>query len=414
MMDNDFGIGSESMTVGTDFGKIPDEGGINRRNFCSTMAALAAVGPTRMIDHELSLTEDVSKSSTISSSITKSFHQIFFEAAQDMGRVKDSSVDLVVTSPPYPMIEMWDGIFAMQNHEIAEAMGRNPDSAFELMHRELDKIWIECFRVLKNGGIMCVNIGDATRTVNKGFRLYNNHSRVVSACLNAGFVNLPNIIWRKQTNAPNKFMGSGMLPCGAYVTLEHEWILVFRKGGKRSYKSEREKNLRRCSAFFWEERNKWFSDIWDVKGTRQTIVNSQTRDRNASFPLEIPFRLVNMYSQFGDVVLDPFMGMGTTMVASMLTGRNSLGFEIDRALKPSICNYVESVDAKAMDRLVSDRIERHHSFVKERISSGKNLKYKNLKLDCLVMTSQETDMELVRPKEIKRIDGDDFSYGCSY
>ena len=414
MMDNGFGIGSESMTVGADFGKIPDEGGINRRNFCSTMAALAAVGPTRMIDHELSLTEDVSKSSTISSSITKSFHQIFFEAAQDMGRVKDSSVDLVVTSPPYPMIEMWDGIFAMQNHEIAEAMGRNPDSAFELMHRELDKIWIECFRALKNGGIMCVNIGDATRTVNKGFRLYNNHSRVVSACLNAGFVNLPNIIWRKQTNAPNKFMGSGMLPCGAYVTLEHEWILIFRKGGKRSYKSEREKNLRRCSAFFWEERNKWFSDIWDVKGTRQTIVNSQTRDRNASFPLEIPFRLVNMYSQFGDVVLDPFMGMGTTMVASMLTGRNSLGFEIDRALKPSICNYVESVDAKAMDKLVSDRIERHHSFVKERISSGKNLKYKNLKLDCLVMTSQETDMELVCPKEIKRIDGDDFSYGCSY
>ena len=108
------------------------------------------------------------------------------------------------------------------------------------------------------------------------------------------------------------------------------------------------------------------------------------------------------------------MGMGTTMVASMLTGRNSLGFEIDRALKPSICNYVESVDAKAMDKLVSDRIERHHSFVKERISSGKNLKYKNLKLDCLVMTSQETDMELVCPKEIKRIDGDDFSYGCSY
>lgn len=410
-MGNGCRIGSDFMTVGVDFVNVHDEGGINRRNFCSTMAALAAVGPTRMIDHELSQTEDVS---IMSPSVTKSFHQIFFEASQNMGRVKDSSVDLVVTSPPYPMIEMWDEIFAMQNRKIAANMGHNPDSAFELMHRELDKIWIECFRVLKNGGIMCVNIGDATRTVNKGFRLYNNHSRVISACLNAGFVNLPNIIWRKQTNAPNKFMGSGMLPCGAYVTLEHEWILVFRKGGKRSYKSEQEKNLRRCSAFFWEERNKWFSDIWDVKGTRQGIVNSKTRDRNAAFPLEIPFRLVNMYSQMGDVVLDPFMGRGTTMVAAMLTGRNSVGFEIDAAFDQLIGDFVESMDVRTLNKLVDERFERHLAFVRERKETGKEVKYLNQKLGCSVMTSQETDIELSRPKEIARIKGDGFFCCCTY
>ena len=84
--------------------------------------------------------------------------------------------------------------------------------AFELMHIELDKVWNEVFRVLKEGGIACINIGDATRTINKNFQLYSNHSRIINHCTKIGFSALPMILWRKQTNAPNKFMGSGMLP----------------------------------------------------------------------------------------------------------------------------------------------------------------------------------------------------------
>ena len=99
------------------------------------------------------------------------------------------------------------------------------NSAFELMHRLFHNMWGEVFRVLKYGGIACINIGDATRTIHKHFRLYLNHARILSKCIELGFSNLPNIIWRKQTNAPNKFMGSGMLPPGAYVTLEHEYVL---------------------------------------------------------------------------------------------------------------------------------------------------------------------------------------------
>jgi DNA modification methylase len=331
-----------------------------------------------------------------------------------MERVKTDSVDLVVTSPPYPMIEMWDGIFSSQNADVGTALKKDPMSAFEFMHRELDKVWAECFRALKDGGFLCINIGDATRSINKEFQLYNNHSRVVSSCLKIGFENLPNIIWRKQTNAPNKFMGSGMLPCGAYVTLEHEWILVFRKSGKRIYKLDRDKALRRSSAFFWEERNKWFSDLWEIKGVKQTIVNSQTRERNASFPLEIPFRLVNMYSQMGDVVLDPFMGMGTTLVASMLLGRNSIGFEIDKGLRPMIEDFVDNVDTNLMKRFVADRFNAHLAFIKERTSLGKNVKYSNKKLNCKVMTSQETDMELVVPVRVNRSKGDIFSRRCFY
>lgn len=336
-------------------------------------------------------------------------HDIILGNSQQMGRVASCSIDLIVTSPPYPMVQMWDGLWGVSDIEC------DPMRVHESMHRELDKVWAECFRTLKDGGFLCVNIGDATRSINGEFRLFNNHSRIVSSCLKIGFENLPNIIWRKQTNAPNKFMGSGMLPCGAYVTLEHEWILVFRKRGKRAYKLDRDKALRRSSAFFWEERNKWFSDLWEIKGVKQMIVNSQTRERNASFPLEIPFRLVNMYSQMRDVVLDPFMGMGTTLVASMLTGRNSIGFEIDKGLRPAIKEFVDGMDVNSMKRLVVDRFNAHLAFIEERISLGKTVKYTNQKLNCKVMTSQETDIDLLVPTQIDHpINVDNLSYRCFY
>ncbi|MBW1803357.1 MAG: site-specific DNA-methyltransferase, partial [Deltaproteobacteria bacterium] len=197
----------------------------------------------------------------------KTSHQIIFSDSKNMGAIPDASVDLVVTSPPYPMIEMWDGVFSGQNPKIKKAL-INDDGplAFELMHKELDPVWNETHRVLKRGGIVCINIGDATRTIGDDFALYPNHARILSHFFSSGFSSLPAILWRKQTNAPNKFMGSGMLAPGAYVTLEHEFVLILRKGGKRDFKNPDEKKLRRESAFFWEERNLWFSDIWfDLK-----------------------------------------------------------------------------------------------------------------------------------------------------
>ena len=104
-----------------------------------------------------------------------------------------------------------------------------------------------------------------------------------------------------------------MYPGGAYVTLEHEYILILRKNGKRKFTTQPEKQNRRESAYFWEERNIWFSDIWDLKGIRQDIQQKDIRTRSAAFPFELAYRLINMYSVFGDTILDPFLGTGTTI-----------------------------------------------------------------------------------------------------
>ena len=321
-------------------------------------------------------------------------HKLFFQPAQDMSAIADASINEIITSPPYPMIEMWDEILDSQNATFADAMNDGAvDVAFESSHQELDKVWKECYRVLTPGGFLCINIGDATRTIKGEFRLFNNHSRIVKACLDLGLNNLPNIIWRKQTNAPNKFMGSVMLPCGAYVTLEHEYILIFRKGSKREYKKEELKLARKNSAFFWEERNVWFSDVWDLKGIKQKIVNSETRNRSAAYPFEVPYRLINMYSQYGDTVLDPFFGLGTTMLAAMTSGRNSIGFEIDDKLKTSIEDRLKSFSITDFNNVIKNRFDRHTEFVKARSLEKGPLKHCNNNLGSDVMTSQEEELE---------------------
>lgn len=338
-------------------------------------------------------------------------HSVIIGEAQRMNDIKDNSINLVVTSPPYPMIEMWDEIMSKQNSAIKNALDNNKgDLAFELMHQELDKVWKEIDRVLISGGFACINIGDATRTMNGDFALYPNHSRIISSFLSLKFSNLPNILWRKQTNAPNKFMGSGMLPAGAYVTLEHEWILIFRKGAKRIVDTKDEKLLRKKSAFFWEERNIWFSDIWDLKGVRQKIDSSETRQRSAAYPFEIPYRLINMYSLKGDTVLDPFLGTGTTILAAIASERNSIGVEIDHNFQPVIMESISNTSPDELNQYIQTRIDRHKSFVSERILDPKkdDIKHFNENLKLPVITSQETDIRISLVDEIQSNLKDEF------
>lgn len=314
--------------------------------------------------------------------------------ARRLDAVADQSVDLVVTSPPYPMIEMWDEAFAALSPEVRPSLDRSDgETAFRLMHVELDRTWDEVCRVLRPGGVVCLNIGDATRTVGGVFRLYTNHARILGALEHRSLQSLPHILWRKQTNAPNKFMGSGMLPPGAYVTLEHEYVLVLRKGPARHFELPAEKQKRRRSAFFWEERNTWFSDLWDLRGARQDMEGSLSRERSGAFPFELAYRLVAMFSVQGDTVLDPFAGTGTTLMACAALGRNGIGIEIDAEIAGRARAAVET-SAELLNAWTRMRLERHCLFVRDRIASHGVLKHVNAPHGFAVVTEQETELEL--------------------
>ncbi len=327
----------------------------------------------------------------------KTTHVIHFADSRNMAFVPSESVDLMVTSPPYPMIEMWDEIFCSLNPGIREVIDSDrPMDAYEMMHKTLDPVWDQVYRVLKDGGLACINIGDATRTINSNFSLYPNHSRIMSYLQSIGFSALPAIIWRKQTNAPNKFMGSGMMPPGAYVTLEHEYVLIVRKGGKMTFDADEEMDNRRASAFFWEERNNWFSDVWmDLKGAPQNMKDDKARLRSGAFPFELPYRLINMFSVKGGAVLDPFLGTGTTMAAAMAAGRNSLGFELDSNLHETMKAQLDTVTEYARNYTES-RLARHVEFVQNKLVMNYGFKYMNKHYGFPVITKQETELLINR------------------
>jgi DNA modification methylase len=277
-------------------------------------------------------------------------HKIILGNSEKMPELADSSIQLVITSPPYPMIKMWDDHFGRINPQIAQlwqalkANGEeeNVKQIYETMHLNLARVWHEAYRVLVDGGIACINIGDATRTINGKFRLFPNHSKIIEHCETAGFTTLPYVLWKKPTTKPKYkgkgvFLGSGFLPPNAYVTLDCEFILIFRKGKLREF--PRRDPRRYESTFTKKQRDEWFTQIWTVTGKRQT--ESQTERRTAAFPDEIANRLVRMFSIKGDTVLDPFLGSGTTTKIAMQNERSSIGYETDESLLPLIKEKVD-------------------------------------------------------------------------
>jgi DNA modification methylase len=280
-------------------------------------------------------------------------HRIILGNSQQMSELEDGSVQLMVTSPPYPMIAMWDELFCKADPKIAElfqklnAKGEDQTvrEIYNAMHNYLSEVWAETYRVLVDGGIACINIGDATRTINSKFQLYPNHSRITEVCEKIGFTTLPYILWKKPTTKPmykgkGAFLGSGFLPPNAYVTLDCEFILLFRKGKLRKFPPK--DVLRYESIFTKKERDEWFSQIWSLKGTRQTMTDLERR--TAAYPEEIAHRLIRMFSVKGELVLDPFLGSGTTTKIAIQNERNSIGYETDPNMLPIITKKTDNAE----------------------------------------------------------------------
>lgn len=244
-------------------------------------------------------------------------HRLIQGDARSVPFIKDESVHLIVTSPPYWTLKRYN--------ENPNQLGHVVD--YEEFLGELAKVWKEMYRVLVPGGRLVCVVGDVclSRRAYGRHVVFPLHSDIAVTCRKIGFDNLNPIIWHKIANASyeinngSKFLGKPYEP-NAIIKNDMEFILMQRKSGGYRQPTERQRKLSMISK---EEYNKWFQQFWNVTG-------ASTREHPAPFPLELAYRLVRMFSFVGDTVVDPFCGSGTTMVAALKTGRNSIGIEIDQ------------------------------------------------------------------------------------
>jgi len=143
----------------------------------------------------------------------------------------------------------------------------------------------------------------------------------------------------------------------------------------------------------------WFSDTWDLKGVGQILKNTSTRERSAAFPFDLAYRLINMFSVYGDTILDPFLGTGTSMLAAMVSGRNSIGIEIEAGFRETIISKVNGVISLS-NMQIKERLLNHTKFVENREASGGELKYLNHFYNFPVMTKQEIKLYFPKVKKI--------------
>jgi modification methylase len=244
-------------------------------------------------------------------------HRLINGDARDLSFLPAETVHLAVTSPPYWNLKRYN------EHE--DQLGHIDD--YETFLDELDKVWRHIFRVLAPGGRLVCVVGDVCVSRREFGRhlVFPLHADIAVRCRKIGFDNLNPIIWHKIANASyevsngSKFLGKPYEP-NAIIKNDIEFILMQRKpGGYRQPTN----GQRRESKIDKKDFDEWFQQIWNITG-------ASTRHHPAPFPLELATRLVRMFSFTGDTVLDPFCGSGTTMVAALKNGRNSVGVEIDR------------------------------------------------------------------------------------
>ncbi len=256
-------------------------------------------------------------------------HRLINGDARDLSFLDNESVHLVVTSPPYWNLKRYN--------ETADQLGHIQD--YEVFLSELKKVWREAFRVLVPGGRLVCVVGDvcvARRDFGRHL-VFPLHADICVSCRRIGFDNLNPIIWHKIANAsyevPNgsKFLGKPYEP-NAIIKNDMEFILMQRKPGgyRKPTNAQRE-----ASKLNKKEFDLWFQQIWNITG-------ASTKHHPAPFPLELATRLVRMFSFAGDAVLDPFCGSGTTMIAALRSGRNSIGVEIDPEYYRMAARYLKA------------------------------------------------------------------------
>lgn len=246
-------------------------------------------------------------------------HRLALGDARRMSEVADDSVALVVTSPPYWTLKKYP--------DHPDQLGDVLD--FELFGKELARAWDECFRVLVPGGRLCVNVGDVTlsRRRHGRHRVLPLHANILIHAQECGFDALTPIFWHKRTNLTTEiagdtyFLGKPYEPNGI-IKSEIEYILLLRKPGAYRKPTMRQRELSRIAK---DDYHTWYRAVWDDIG------GASSPGHPAPFPVELPNRLIRMFSFVGDIVLDPFVGSGTTCLAAAQAGRDSVGYDIEES-----------------------------------------------------------------------------------
>jgi len=248
--------------------------------------------------------------------MNKTTHRLIHGDARDLLFLPDESIHLVITSPPYWNLKRYN--------ENPDQIGHIED--YESFLNEIRLVWEHVFRILVPGGRLVCVVGDVCVSRRKFGRhlVFPLHADICVLCRKIGFDNLNPIIWHKIANASfevengSKFLGKPYEP-NAIIKNDMEFILMQRKpGGYRKPTDEQ----RKLSKIEKKDFDSWFQQIWNITG-------ASTKNHPAPFPLELATRLVRMFSFHGDTVLDPFCGTGTTMIAALRYGRNSIGIDIE-------------------------------------------------------------------------------------
>jgi modification methylase len=274
--------------------------------------------------------------------ILNTTHQVILGDARVMPELTESeSVHLVVTSPPYWTLKNYDGEAGV------DQLGHVSD--YQQFLAEVSRVWERCFDLLAPGGRLCIVVGDVCISRRKGGRHFvvPLHANLSIQCRNIGFDYLTPIMWYKIANAATEVEGNGSPFLGkpyepnGIIKNDIEYILMFRKPG--SYRSPTGEQ-RLLSLIDKEDHARWFRSIWaDVGGASRQLGHP------APYPVEIAYRLIRMFSFVGDIVLDPFLGTGTTTEAAIRANRSSIGYEIE----PS---YIKTIADRFRQQPINARI----------------------------------------------------------
>jgi site-specific DNA-methyltransferase (adenine-specific) len=224
-------------------------------------------------------------------------NKIVLGTSENMQGIPDNSLHLMVTSPPYNVSKEYDEDLSLQ--EYLQMLGN---------------VFTETYRVLVYGGRACVNVANLGRKPYIPLSDYISHMMI-----DIGFKMRGEIIWTKGAGAGvSMAWGSWQSASNPVLRDTHEYILVFSKGTFERKKGERENTITK------EQFMEWTKSVWTMNPESARKVKHP-----APFPVELPYRLTQLYTFKGDVVLDPFVGSGSTAIAALKSDRKFVGYDID-------------------------------------------------------------------------------------